>query len=188
MSKKPYTVPEVGHFGPARPPFPAVPMLEWVMNLPTAAAAGAPAAPETFPWDLTLTEASSTQWHLSVRPGTLNGIVPGNMFTVATIPKDTLYYVFLSVDSSQGQVTTVSLSANTAHPQFPLSTPDVPPGNFKHVIGMVTSDNATHNIAKSNLVATPVQAFVTDKANPGPNELPYRIHYSWEVRRDVLVA
>ena len=179
-------IPDVGNFAPTRKACQSPDMTQWVAELPQAGSGGglAPA-----PFDLTVIENpnNSSEWRVSIRPGTVNGILPGNILTPIEIPKNALRYFWVTLNATGGQITTVTLEHGTSHPPVPPVTPAVPPTQVKHVIGLITSANKAYNLARANLVATPVQAFATDKATPGPNELPYVINYSWEVRRDTVV-
>ena len=118
---------------------------------------------------------------ITVRPGTINNLVPTNIFDALTITGSGVGYVVLtlSINGSDSPVSSV-LSIETDYPVPSATTPSAPPSTVKDVIA-VLNDGVIFQIRDTNLVATSAEVFQETIDNPDPGERDYIPWYRWEV-------
>ena len=126
-------------------------------------------------------EDTQTTKYVKARPGTINNLVPTNIFDALTITGSGVEYVVLtlSINGSDSPVSSV-LSIETDYPVPSATTPSAPPSTVKDVIA-VLNDGVIFQIRDTNLVATSAEVFQETIDNPDPGERDYIPWYRWEV-------
>jgi hypothetical protein len=127
---------------------------------------------------------NENQYLVTVRPGTINTLLPSGIFdggglVESTIPKDQLRYVVLDASSDGQQITTASVSVESSAPE--AQTPEIfgLPASAKFLLGLVYNSNV-FQVQFTNLVVTGKQQFIASKSSPAAvGELPYEIYYVW---------
>lgn len=127
------------------------------------------------------TSEGTTTKKVKVKPGTINNLVPTNIFDALTITGSGVEYVVLtlSINGSDSPVSSV-LSIETDYPVPSATTPSAPPSTVKDVIA-VLNDGVIFQIRDTNLVATSAEVFQETIDNPDPGERDYIPWYRWEV-------
>jgi hypothetical protein len=146
---------------------------------------GGPSA-TTHPFQITSTQNpdSEGQCLVTVRPGTINtllpsGILDGGGLVENAIPKDQLRYAVLTAASDGQQITTASVSVESSAPS--AQTPEIfgLPSSAKFLLGLVYNSNV-FQVVFTNVSVTGKQQFIASKSSPAAvGELPYEIYYVW---------
>lgn len=133
-----------------------------------------------YPWDLTVSEDGGIT-DVTILPGTINHIVPSNMFqTISTATADTLF-VKLQCNTDGKVITNVVIQINNipAIPQIPTNS--ILPSYFEYTVGVI-SGNIGYNIARKFLTATGSRLFLTDKDPPAqPGEMAFEEYLVWSI-------
>jgi hypothetical protein len=140
-------------------------------------AVGGSSVPTLLPFDMTIATASSppNNYEIKVAAGTVNGVVPSNIFTpldlgVSTLDSVTIY-VGLAVTATSGQIQSVTITKSTTTFANQTPTASTPPASFTIPMGLITGGkvynllgkywvNATSSILYST--ADPSSGFVTN--------------------------
>ena len=124
------------------------------------------------------------QYVVTVRPGTLNNLLPTNLFEnnalrQFTISENELNYVVLTGQTNgSDQFISCSLSVTNSPPDAQEPTMFSLPTTAEFLLGVVYNASAYNTITDSLLVSG-VQQFTEQKANPVAGALPYNIYYVW---------
>jgi hypothetical protein len=120
---------------------------------------------------------------VTVRPGTINGLLPTNILDGESLEEfaltsDALRYVVLNCSASSNALTscTISLEEQPPDNQTPLAF--ALPATYKVILGVVYN-STVRQIVSSNLSVAGRQAYITDKVNPAPGTLPYNVFFVW---------
>lgn len=118
---------------------------------------------------------------VKVRPGTINNLVPTNIFDSLAITATGVEYVVLTVNlDSTPSPTSAVLSIETDYPVPSATTPTHPPSVAKDVIA-VLNDGVIFQVRDTNLIATSAEVFQETIDNPDPGERDYIPWYRWEI-------
>jgi hypothetical protein len=147
-------------------------------------ASGTPTTTHPFQISSTQNPDNENQYLVTVRPGTINTLLPSGIFdggglVESTISKDQLSYVVLDASSDGQQITTASVSVESSAPS--AQTPEIfgLPSSAKFLLGVVHNSNV-FQVQFTNLVVTGKQQFIASKSSPAAvGELPYEIYYVW---------
>lgn len=123
---------------------------------------------------------NENQYLVTVRPGTLNGVLASNWDTEGTVGANVLRYVVLTATASSSAVVSTSLSFDSTPPsgeQSPVKWGL--PSSFKAIIGLVRGAQVWQ-VVTDNLSYASAKRITTDRANPGIGELPYENWYIWQ--------
>ena len=138
---------------------------------------GTPVQPH--PWKTTRNDDGATK-RVSVLPGTINSLVPTNIFSPLTISGTGTEYVVLTMTSTGGTPESASLSIETTYPVPSATSASEPPTVAKDVL-VALNDGIIYQIRETNLTATSVEVFQETVTNPSPSERQYIPWYRWEV-------
>lgn len=123
---------------------------------------------------------------LTLRPGTINEVVPSNMFSTLVLPGGSYTrYIVLTASCSGGQVSSAALSVDLSAPGAPAVAAGSPPTSFKVLLAIVVDGVAYRTIGAGSLSARPVEAYRVDKASPTYGLSPYDIYYTWQRTENV---
>ena len=129
-------------------------------------------------------EEESNEYIVTVSPGTINSLLPDEIFDAEsikqhTIPKDALRHVVLNAQSDGQQITTatISLEPTAPEPQSPVIFGLPAQADF---LRGVVYNSSVYQVITDNISVTGKQQFVTEKTAPAqPGELPYEVYYVW---------
>jgi len=127
---------------------------------------------------------SENQYVVTVRPGTLNNLMPTNLFEENAlrqfpIPSNELNYVILTGQTNASdQFVSCALSVSETPPSAQEPTMFSLPVEAEFLLGVVYNGTAYNTITDSLLVSG-VQQFTEQKTNPAAGALPYNIYYVW---------
>ncbi len=144
-----------------------------------ASAPGGGGGSGPFPFDVDLVGAAPGTSDASIRPGTINGIVPADILDVTNLDDTLVYYLVLSVTVADGAITGATIAFTTTAPDPVPTALGEPPLAFDYVIGLVVLGEWFRTIGNGSLFAAPEEAFRVDKTAPAPGTLPYEIWYTW---------
>jgi len=110
-----------------------------------------PTSPK-LPFDIVLGGTADSP-SISLWPGTVNGIMPENMFDTFTVDATSLWYVKATVDTSGGAVQSVSINVDTSSPDVQTPASDDFPTGFDVLLG-IYKKGSIYNVAGGNVTLT----------------------------------
>jgi hypothetical protein len=131
------------------------------------------------PWKTTRNDDGATK-RVSIRPGTINSLVPTDIFSPITITGTGVEYIVLTMTSTWDSPVSASLSKETTYPVPSATTPSNPPTAVTDVLAVV-NDGIVYQIRSTNLVATSLEVYQETVATPAVGERQYIPWYRWEV-------
>lgn len=102
--------------------------------------------------------ADGDNFTVTVEPGVINNILPSNVFnggvglTEFSVPADSLRYVCLAAQSSDGVISSCTLSVDSAIPPQQTALANALPASFKVLLGVVYN-GTVKQVATNNLRA-----------------------------------
>ncbi len=143
---------------------------------------GGSSAPTEGPFDLTFTPgASPGDLTPSMRPGTINSVVPTGYLSLPDIADTGTFYFILSATALDGQIATASVAFSGSPPAGIPVTMGTPPTAFDFLLGVVQDGVWFRTAAVGSKTATPAETFKAGITSPPPGTLPYDIYYTWSV-------
>jgi hypothetical protein len=150
---------------------------------------GGGSSAESHPFQITSfvdpdSEPESPSYLVTVRPGTLNTLLPTNTFddgglSKLSLTKDTMKNVVLTAESDGRQFVSCSLSLDSTAPDPQEPALFELPSTVKFLLGVVYN-SSVHQLVRDNIAVTGKVQLTTDKAAPAqPGQLPYDIFYVW---------
>jgi len=136
-------------------------------------------ASNRHPFKVTRNDDGATK-QVSVRPGTINSLVPSDIFEPIEITGSGTEYIVLTMTVTGNSPVSSSLSKETTYPVPSLTTPTDTPTAVKDVIA-VLQDGKVYQIRDTNLTATATEVFQETVTSPSPGERNYIPWYRWEV-------
>ena len=144
---------------------------------------GGSTAPSTAqPWDLMVTidsesEADPKPWLVSVRPGTLNGILPSNYTSQTTVSgsNTNLHYAKAVVATDGQAITGVTIEIDENAP--PLQTPQAfgISNPVKYLFGLFLAGTVYRVIGDGHITISPKLWLTTERQTaPAAGDLPFR--------------
>jgi hypothetical protein len=132
---------------------------------------------ETLPFPFQVSVAS---FLVSVRPGTINSLLPTNIFETFSIVENTTKYVVLNgvTDGKQFTACTISLDETAPSAQTPVVFGL--PASPKFLLAVVRN-TSVFQIISDNMLVAGKQQYIKSKAAPAAaGELPYEIYFVWQ--------
>lgn len=112
--------------------------------------------------------------------GTMNGILPVNMFSTFPITANATNYYYLTCASDGKIVTGVEIDYGTSVPPNAAANPDAAPPAFSRLIAVVTtSGTAVRTIACANLTAKVVASIQEDNVTYVAGARNFIQYYGW---------
>ena len=131
-----------------------------------------------FPFEISTTTING-QLHVKVRPGTLNSLLPVNMFDVFPISDTGTFYVTLDIDSDGDSVTRIEIDVDSEYPDsLGESAVGVAPEYFQIMLGLVVNKKS-FNVIKSSIYTVPQETIRTLSDDAQPGKPYYDINYTW---------
>ena len=125
---------------------------------------------------------------VTIAPGTINALVPSNMFDVNGRPyltisaTDTTQYVLLTASTNGKIITSASLSASTSNVDPSLNImKGAAPASFQVLIAIIVNvlGQQIFQIGLGNITAIPKQMFLEGKVPVGIGAEPFDRWWSW---------
>lgn len=131
-------------------------------------------------------EGNFSSYEFQVWPGTINGLIPSNLFDGGELRKftsdDTLQNVLLKCTSDGKELNACTIEAEDSLPEpEPAVKYGVPP-TLNIVLGAVFK-GAAFQVEFDNLSATPEMVYITEKESPAAGEYPYDVYLNWIYHR-----
>jgi hypothetical protein len=132
------------------------------------------------PFDMTVTEDSGTLY-VNFVAGTVNGLIPDNLFSTltTTYTSGATVFAYASCTTDGTVVTDVTLTLSTTPPTEQLITAWSAPLAFTQLLGIIQDKDPLRSISCMNLTFAPVYYTSIPKAPVVPNEIPYDNYYYW---------
>jgi hypothetical protein len=123
---------------------------------------------------------NENQYIVTVRPGTINGVVPSNWDIEEEIAEDQLNYVILDVTAASNGIVSCEISLATTQPSGEMAPVQWGlPTEFSVVLGLVENGQVWQIVA-DNLSYQSSKRITTTVEAPGLGELPYANWYVWQ--------
>lgn len=119
-------------------------------------------------------------WQATVQPGTVNQLLPDNMYDTFSIDGTSLWRCIATAYSDGESITACHLTFETNDPDPQIPTPFTLPGEVGLVVGLVRSGEAYRTIGEGSLILAGNEEYRTEReviAEPG--ELTYIPYYAW---------
>lgn len=136
-------------------------------------------------WRPTLRNAGtvmSPDWRVTFAFGTVNGVAPTNWdteFAIATPAND--YWPTLTIATSNGEITGITLSLETTVPTDDSVTADAPPTSFEFPLGII-SNLSPCMLFTTDLTATSGEVFRASKGSLSfAGEEPFTRYWAWTI-------
>ena len=132
-----------------------------------------------LPFDVLFTSTGvTTQFRLY--PGTVNGLLPSNIFTDVTFTGTGTEYIKLACVSDTFRVTAVDVTCNSTAPVLPAPTQNAAPASFDILVAVLVN-GALFQIWEDNAIARPLLTYMLAKTAPTPGQPAFDLYYSWEI-------
>lgn len=150
---------------------------------PQRGGGGTAATPQ--PWDLIARvdpdadpEDENPPYLVTVRPGTLNGILPSNWDIEETLPSTGLHYAKAVIATDGQAITGVTIAIDTTAPTSQEPQEFGIESDIEYLFGLFAEGQVYRVIGAGHIVLSPQQWLVAS-ANPpaSPGESPYDIYY-----------
>jgi len=131
-----------------------------------------------FPWEITIKSAQGT-YYITIRPGTVNNMLPSNMFQNLGISGVGTIYVIVHVLTDGQKPTNLLIDIATQPPQAPGVNPWVPPQSFDILLGVIVNVKV-FQIISDPLNCQPRLVNQTLRDNPQPGQPYLQNNYTWQ--------
>jgi hypothetical protein len=150
------------------------------IGLAANAGAGNITPTTTHPFKISSVKNEDDEYVVTVRPGTINNVIPTNWDIEETIIEDELNYVVLQVEATANKI----ISCTIALEQSPPTAEPDPikwglPEEFDVLLGFVRNSQVWQ-IINTNLSFNAAKRITTDREGPQIGELPYDNWYVWQ--------
>ena len=154
-----------------------------LLKMPTGGGGGTPLVRQ--PWDLVVgtdpdSESDPPAYLVSVRPGTLNGILPSNWNIQESIEADdaNLYYAKAIVATDGQDITGVTIEIDTTAPEIATAGLFSVPASIDYLFGLYQSGQVYRVIGNGHISLSPQVWLTVERVGAMPGELPYELYYS----------
>jgi|APGre2960657404_1045060.scaffolds.fasta_scaffold08747_3 hypothetical protein len=148
---------------------------------------GGGGASEIQPWDIYEMTGTGTpvsgvypNYDCRVWPGSISSMMPTNMMSVITVPKDLTYWKAECTSTDGKRITLVEIVADGTPPVSQSPRISLAPASFEILFAVTLDGRAYRAIGDGNPTAAPHIALVTDKASPPSPGMPAQdLWYIW---------
>jgi hypothetical protein len=157
---------------------------------PPRAAGGGGSSVERHPWQIhNMTgvgkpddKGDYNSYEFQVWPGTINGLIPSNLFNGGELRKftgdKTLKNVLLKCTSNGKELNACTIEVEASLPSPDAAVKYGVPSNLNIVLGAVVKD-AAFQVEFDNLSATPQMVYIKEKGSVAAGEYPYEVYLNW---------
>jgi len=135
------------------------------------------------PWDVIAAQDASpaTTYSVTVRPGTLNGILPSNWSDTFTCAATGMYYAKAVITTDGTAVTAVTIECNTTAPTVQTPQAFGVETTIRYLFGLFSAGSVYRVIGAGHISLNPSVWMTKAKASPAaPGELPWVQYYQLE--------
>ena len=154
-----------------------------MIALPKPTAPAAAGGTITAPWVPFTTQDNAGNYQANFYPGTIGGILPGNMFTALALAQSAVNYLYLAVTSSGGIVTGATITASTTYPAIAASNSGSPPASFNVPVGIFdltkTSPVLSNIVGYGNIWVQPYVSLLTTNSSASLLTAAFTPSYNW---------
>ena len=134
------------------------------------------------PWDVIITKENGGNYTYQLIPSTINGVVPNNFTDIWSGNTSSEKYLYLSVSTTSGRITSVSFNSSPTPTESPAVLQSLPPSSFDVAIGVIGTDGIYYKFVNSSpIVATPEVSFESDRSPPVPGLSPRIQWWTWVI-------
>lgn len=159
----------------------------WVMlsaNASRASAASGGTTIQPYPFDVTVGKDESGEPVVTVRAGTVNSLMPTNMFeqfpTFGTATSETIEYAKVIVSTDGKKVTSSEIQFGDYPAEAQVPTPNGLPTSVEVVFAVVYKGTAIRTIGNGSINLSGAEQFRLDKNPPAQaGQLAYVPYYRW---------
>jgi hypothetical protein len=117
---------------------------------------------------------------LTLSAGTINGIIPVNMFSTFPVVTGQTNYYYLYCNSDGKLLSLAQIEHSTSLPSYYAAVPDAAPANFNKIIAVVTSEGiAVRATACADLTAKVVASVQQDNVTYVAGSRNFIQYYGW---------
>jgi len=143
-----------------------------------------PPAPDYCPFDIDLTPQAlpSTDYDLTIRPGTVNSEVPADILDVITYDPTTTVFAKIVCTTDGKSVTSSAMVVNSTPPAINVANPSEGTATLEICVGVVSAGVTTKTVGWCGSInVTLEEVFLEDKVSPAVGESPYIRWYKWKI-------
>lgn len=139
---------------------------------------------QTHAFKISVSSPEANQYEATVQPGTINSVLPSNVFDgnelrKFSIPANQLRYINLNCTSDGQKITSATIVAENVAPTPQSPTLFSLPTSPKFLLGIVYNASV-YQVVTDNITAGGKQAFIKNASgNLQPGQLGYEIWYNW---------
>lgn len=155
---------------------------DWVMFSanPAGEEATAGVALDLQPFDATLSGSEETGYTFKLEPGTMNSLLPSNMFDEFTCTHSEILQIKVRGVSDGKKITGCSMVCSAADPNIQTPVQNALPTSVDVVTGVIFEGTYYRVISDGSLIMNGAEQFRTDKTSPGvPGTMAYIPWYVW---------
>ena len=138
------------------------------------------ASVSSHPWKVTRSDDGLTK-RVIVKPGTINSLVPTNIFEKLSITGSGIEYVVVTLSITSDSPNNATLSIESSPPIPSVTTEGSVPTEATDVIA-VLNDGIVYQVRSKNIYAESYEVFRNPVASPVYGELNYVPWYRWEIK------
>jgi hypothetical protein len=144
------------------------------------------------PWDIDLKGVGTpdpetgkyTSYMATVRPGTVNGVLPSNLttggdFTEFQVAADFTYWT-VNIESNGFEVTAATISTSTSPPTPQTHGVNAMPTTYSHIFGATCNGSVFRTIGAGSIVLQTSADLTIDKQSPVAGLRSYDRYYLWK--------
>lgn len=119
---------------------------------------------------------NSDTHEITLYPGSINGLVPSNMFDTFSVSGT--QYIVATCTTDGSQINAITLAVESSPPTPAAATSGAAPLSFKVLI-TIFNDDLAYNMGGCGMTFVPQESIRVDKVSPTPGTLPYTSWYVW---------
>ena len=139
----------------------------------------APAAQQSF--DVVMGSDENGTPTATIVPGTVNGILPSNIFDTFTLDTTSVWYFKATATTDGKIVTAVELNVDSSPPDTQTPVPQAMPAAFDKLFAMVKDGKVFRMIPDGSITVGAQSLFVADRESWTPGKPMTETWYAWGV-------
>jgi hypothetical protein len=137
---------------------------------------------DTHPFQISVSVVEES-YFATVRPGTVNGLLPTNTFSGAnlrsfSVSANTLQYVSVTAQGNGSQLTSCQLSVSGSAQSPQTAALYSMPTQVSFLIGVIYN-SSVYQVVKTNISVAGNELYRVAKTSPSPGEVAFDVYYAW---------
>lgn len=120
-------------------------------------------------------------YNVTIYPGTVNGLLPTNVFSTITGIGTGTYYAAITATTDGKTITSSVWGLSASPPTAQTPTVWTAPTTFVYLFGVLVSGQPYRTIAPGSLQFEPINIMKIPKVSPGANVIPWDNYYEWGI-------